>query len=258
MYERPTLPDLVFTDADGEPIPYGSRWGVDGAPERTYSRTRHPERFAPLTQVADALVAYLEETYDVDVRRTEGMPADAPDTVRRHEHGQVAIVRTTTLLPRHDACAPLVIAETDFPGIVVAMGAAGDERVPACGCDACDESLEDSAALLEDLVLSVAQGRFQERYTWTDGIEITISGGEDGASYSREPRHAADKKRIEALKQSQRERHGERWMPWPPRRDDADGAWEREPEPMRLWTREEREAVLDAALERVKKLLRSA
>ncbi|WP_062460694.1 DUF6226 family protein [Demequina soli] len=257
MYVRPELPDLVFTDPDGNAIPYGSRWGVDGPPERTYSRTRHPERFAPLVDVADAIVDHLERTYDVDVRRTEGLPDDAPDTVRSAEQGQVRVVRAVTLLPRLAGCAPLVIAETTFPSIVVAMGAAGEARAPECGCDACDETLADSAQALEDLVFAVVDGRFQERYSWTDGIEITIVGGA-AANYSREPRHAADKERIDALKQSQRVRHGERWLPWPPRRDDIDGLWDPEPEPMRLWTREEREAVLDAALERVRRMLRSA
>ncbi len=257
VYERPELPELVFTDPEGNAIPYGHRWGADGAPKRTYSLTRHPERFAPLADVADALIEHLERTYDVDVRYTEGLPEDAPDTVRSAEQGQVRIARAATLMPRHDGCAPLVIAETTFPSIVVAMGAAGEARAPACGCDACDESLEDSAELLERLVFSVVEGRFQERYSWTDGIEITM-GDLGGASYSREPRHVADKERVEALKQSQRERHGRRWMPWPPRRDDADGTWDPEPEPMRRWTREEGEAAIEAALERVKKMLRSA
>ncbi len=256
VYERPALPELVFTDADGEPIPYGSRWGDDGPPERTYSRTRHPERFAPLVEVADALISHLEATYDVDVRRTDGLPEDAPEALRRFEHGDLRIVRATTLLPRHDASAPLVIAETSFPSIVVSMGAAGLERAPDCGCDACDESLEASADELERLVFSVVEGHYQERYTWTDGIEIII-GGADGASYNRQPRHAADKERVDALKQSQRERHGERWLPWPPRRDDDDApAWDEPPRRMR--TRAEHEAAIEEALSRIKRRLRTA
>lgn len=216
MYERPQLPHLVFTDADGVTIPYGDRWSADGPPERTYSRTRHPERFAPLADVARALVAHLEATYDVDVDVADGLPTDAPGALHRYQHGEVRVVRTTTIVPRHSTGAPLVISETSFPTVVVAMGAAGLESAPTCACDACDESLEAAATGLENLVFAVAEGRYQERYTWTEGIEISIVGG-DSSRMSREPRPAAKKERIDALKQSQRERHGERWMPWPVR-----------------------------------------
>ena len=260
MYVRPELPALVFVDSAGEPIPYGTRWGMDGPPERTYSRTRHPERFEPLIAVARALVDHLEATYDVDVETTEGLPDDAPETIRDFEHGQVRVVRTTTVVPRHGLCAPLVIAETTFPSVVVAMGAAGLERAPACGCDACDEPLDQAAELLENLVFAVAKGRFQERYSWSDGIEISV-GGEEGASWSRTPRHAADKERVDALKQSQRLRHGERWMPWPARRDHADGTWDEAVDDARrrsrLASRIAQEAALEQAIERIKRRFRA-
>ena len=40
---------------------------MDHPPEDTYSVTRHPERFAPLLEVARALREYLVATYDVTV-----------------------------------------------------------------------------------------------------------------------------------------------------------------------------------------------
>lgn len=252
---------MVFVDAAGEPIPYGDRWGVDGPPERTYSRTRHPERFEPLIAVSRALVDHLDATYDVDVEVSDGLPDDAPETIREFEHGQVRVVRTTTVVPRHGLCAPLVIAETSFPSVLVAMGAAGLERAPACGCDACDESLENSAEELENLIFAVANGRYQERYSWTEGIEIVV-GADEGARWSRTPRHAADKDRVDALKQSQRLRHGERWMPWPARRDDASGTWDEAVHDARrrarLTARAGHEAAVEQAIERIKRRLRSA
>ncbi|WP_062377101.1 DUF6226 family protein [Demequina pelophila] len=226
MYERPEVPELQFTDAEGEPIPYGDRWGAGGPPEATYSRTRHPERFAPLIDHARALVDYLASTYDVDVTVTEGLPADAPVALARYEHGQVAVARTTSVVPRNSLAAPLHLAETTFPTVVLAVGAAGAERAPACGCDACDESLEGCIEELEHLVLAVADGRFQERYTWTDGIETSFAGAWGGQA-SRTPRQAASKESIEALKHGQRARHGERWQPWT-RLEDLD----RDPSPL--------------------------
>ncbi len=259
MYVRPELPALVFVDSAGEPIPYGDRWGDDGPPERTYSRTRHPERFEPLIGVSRALVDHLAATYDVDVEISDGLPDDAPGTIREFEHGQIHVVRTTTVIPRHGLCAPLVVAETTFPSVVVAMGAVGIERAPSCGCDACDESLTDAAAQLEHLVFTVANGGYQERYSWSEGIEI-ITAGDGGAGYSRVPRHAADKERVEALKQSQRLRHGERWMPWPARRDDAEGTWDEAVDEARrrgrVLARSEHEAAIQQALERIKRRLR--
>lgn len=73
-YVRPPILRQVFHDADGVPFEYGRRWDhLDGPPEDTYSVDSHPERFAPLADVAGALVRHLAVTYavtveDVDLR----------------------------------------------------------------------------------------------------------------------------------------------------------------------------------------------
>ena len=54
-YVRPLIEAPVFRDADGAVINYGSRWH-GSPPEDTYSVDTHPERFAPLHVVADALI----------------------------------------------------------------------------------------------------------------------------------------------------------------------------------------------------------
>ena len=54
-YERPRWGEPVFRDSAGAVVVYGSRWGQDGPPADTYSVDTHPERFAPLHVVADAL-----------------------------------------------------------------------------------------------------------------------------------------------------------------------------------------------------------
>ena len=63
-YERPAIDAPVFLDADGRVIDYGRRWS-GSPPEETYSVDTHPERFAPLHTVADALIVFLWNTYDV-------------------------------------------------------------------------------------------------------------------------------------------------------------------------------------------------
>src|SRR2546421_235902 len=44
------------------------RWGPDGPPPEAYSRVTNPERFAPVVEAADVLVATLLRDYDVDAR----------------------------------------------------------------------------------------------------------------------------------------------------------------------------------------------
>ena len=71
-YVRPSIDAPTFRDADGQVIDYGNRWDAS-PPEDTYSVDTHPERFAPLHTVADALIAHLRDTYDVEVE--EGVEA---------------------------------------------------------------------------------------------------------------------------------------------------------------------------------------
>jgi len=164
------------------PIPYGERWGMDSPPEETYSVVSHPERFAPLLEVAKALRAHLLETYDVTEDGDRLTPADL-------------------------AAAPLEIELTDFPGVRVRAGFAGSMGAPGCGCDACDEGLEESAEELERYVFAVVAGRYQERL---DGKWVTIeTWDEQGSGRSEGSRNNYSKDVIAALR-----RHGT-WKPWP-------------------------------------------
>ena len=64
-YVRPAVESPVFYDAQGRVIEYGRRW-VGMPPDDTYSVDTHPERFAPLHAVAEALLEYLQGTFEVD------------------------------------------------------------------------------------------------------------------------------------------------------------------------------------------------
>lgn len=146
MYRRPVIPSLEFRDEAGAVILYGHRSGVDGPPHDAYSVTAHPERFAPLHEVARALIAEIGSE-----------PTDAGTVFG--PHGPTTALRFDP--PNADA-APLVVALTDFPGVRLRAGAHYSAAFPFCGCDACDDDVEAVAEALEQTVLAVLGGRLSE------------------------------------------------------------------------------------------------
>jgi hypothetical protein len=153
---RPPLPNQVFYDDAGAIIEYGSRWsGLP--PEDRYSVVTHPQRFAPLHTVGDALIDYLLENYEVTVGEDVGFAGDVV-------LGRAEAVRAVRVLPQSDDAAALTFVFTAFPGLILHAGLLHDFPFPACGCDACDESLEREASQLEWRVLAVAEGGYSESY----------------------------------------------------------------------------------------------
>ncbi|MFD7872062.1 DUF6226 family protein [Microbacterium sp. NPDC059771] len=144
-YVRPALPILTFHDDRGEGIPYGHRWPDGIAPEESYSRESHLERFAPLSLVVDALIEHLRREYEVEVRRERG------------EGGTEHVV----LEPARGA---QITITPGVPSVRIDAGAHFHAIVPSCICDACDETAETAADELEWIVLSVAAGGFREKY----------------------------------------------------------------------------------------------
>lgn len=86
-YVRPSVDAPVFRDADGRVIDYGNRWH-GSPPEDTYSVETHPERFAPLHAIADALIAHLRANYDVEIDEDA---ATARDLMRPSFHDVRAV-----------------------------------------------------------------------------------------------------------------------------------------------------------------------
>lgn len=154
-YVRPVIPRQVFYDANGDVIDYGNRWPNHIAPEDTYSVVSHPERFAPLHAVADALIEHLRENYDLTV--TDNMAA-ADDLMRVHD----GAIRAVRLLPANPDGAPITFVFTSFPGVMLHAGLLQDFPFPDCGCDACDETAESATEALEEMVFAVVEGRFRE------------------------------------------------------------------------------------------------
>lgn len=198
-FVAPLVPVGPFLDEHGEPIPYGDRWDLAaGPPQDAYSRVTHPERFAPLIEATEALVAHLERFYDVDVEWTS------------------AGGRTATLRPARGA--PIRVRCTDFPAVRLQVGLLLDEMLPSCGCDACDEVAETEAETLVETVLGVVAGGYAERLLGPAGPGATslrfADGGGSGSGGAAVPEPAdrlVEPKEVTAL-------DGAAWPAWPRRR----------------------------------------
>ncbi|MGB7979396.1 MAG: DUF6226 family protein [Candidatus Nanopelagicales bacterium] len=153
-YLRPSIDAPVFRDADGKVIDYGNRWG-GSPPDETYSVDTHPERFAPLHTVAEALIAYLRDTYDVQLIEGEETAADLL-------HPAPEVIRAVRIRPNDPACAALTFVFTAYPGIFLHAGLLHDFHYPVCGCDACDSGWASETDQLEQQVLAVVTGHYRE------------------------------------------------------------------------------------------------
>ncbi|MBF4561217.1 hypothetical protein ITJ38_05720 [Agreia pratensis] len=194
-YARPSIDTPVFRAADGQVIEYGNRWG-GSPPEDAYSVETHPERFAPVHAVAEALIVHLRDTYDVAVEEGEEMAADLLHPAF-HD-----VVRAVRIRPDDPACASLTLVFTAYPGVYMHAGLLNDFHYPVCGCDACDSNWQGEADRLERQVLAIAAGHYRETierreldpwvgysFTFTDGAR---SGGSREQGISLELLNAAE------------------------------------------------------------------
>ena len=176
-------------------------------PPEAYSRVTNPGRFRPLHAFALEMADRLAAGYDV--ARTEAFAP--PPGVAPFEHARPPV----TLTPSTPAAAPVAIAFTTFPGVIVRYGRWLAEPFPSCGCDACGETAGGEGARLEELLGDVVAGRFTEELTipllgearlrWTLG-----GGGHRSAGMRRLPRARARTLRGAGPRRV-------RWQPWPPR-----------------------------------------
>jgi hypothetical protein len=216
FYQRPSIDAPVFRDADGQVIDYGNRWG-GSPPEDTYSVETHPERFAPLHTVAEALIAHLRDTYDVEV--DEGVET-AADLLRPAYH---EVVRAVRIRPDGLACASLTFVFTAYPGIYMHAGLLNDFQYPVCGCDACDSTWDYEAGELEKQVQAVVTGQYRESIgqralrPWVEHASTyPDGGGRSGGSLAQD----IPAERIKAAKPILRT-VAEGWAAWPHAASDA-------------------------------------
>lgn len=216
-YTRPEIRNLEFRDAAGAVIPFGERWADrdDGPPEDAYSREEHPERFAPLHTIAEALIAHLRDAYDVAV--WEGT---ASFSELLNAPGIDESTRAVRITPRDPHCAPITLTFTDLPGVMLTSGYYSDTAFPSCGCSACDETWEEEGARLEDHVLAIVAGGFTERAWPSPWRELRAPDGSWAESGSVQEgtvpaeRLATAEARLAELR---RAHPAGNWQPWPVR-----------------------------------------
>ncbi len=132
----------------------GSKWGLAGPPPEAYSRITNPERFEPLHHVALTHLHRLEEQFDVE--RVEGYELD-------QDLAQADLARASVkLIPADSKAAPILVAFTTFPAVIMRCGLFLMLAFPACGCDACDETAEGELHRLNEVLDDVVEGRFRE------------------------------------------------------------------------------------------------
>ena len=120
-----------------------------------YSRVTNADRFRPLHQHALDLLVRLQASYDVTQSDTFAL---VPGLMRPFAHARPPV----TLTPAAADAAPIAIAFTAFPGLVVRCGRWHSAPFPSYGCDACDETAAGEAERLEDLLGKVVAGLFVE------------------------------------------------------------------------------------------------
>lgn len=192
-----------------------SDWRREDPLPEAYSRVTDPERFRPLHALALALVDRLAADYDV--ARTDTF-ALLPDT-RSFEHARAPV----TLTPLAAEAAPVAIAFSTFPGLVVRYGRWLADPFPTCGCDACGETAAREGERLEALLRDVVAGRFREALTfplfgdaelrWALG-DIATHAGHGSERFRTLPRDQARTLRSGGPGRIQ-------WQPWPRRRCGA-------------------------------------
>jgi hypothetical protein len=132
----------------------GRGWGVEGPPPEAYSRITNPERFEPLHHAALAHLERLQKEFAVD--RVEGYGLD-------QELERADLTRASVkLIPADSQSAPMVVAFTSFPSVIMRCGLWLILVFPECGCDACDATAESELQRLTESMDDVVGGRFRE------------------------------------------------------------------------------------------------
>ena len=181
----------------------GSRWN-GSPPEEAYSRVTDSGRYAGLHETALALLDELEQRFDV-TRESSSEPDP-------HSAEPAPSVR---LVPSNPAAASLTIVFDAFPGITVRLGHLERMHLPVCGCDGCDETVEDCTGTLLDRLDALTAGTFGDRLVrdggWWHEHWYQTSGGTESSSRSR-----VKGNRLAALRGAMATDELV-WAPWPAR-----------------------------------------
>jgi hypothetical protein len=121
-----------------------------------YSRVTNPERFQPIVDFVVDRFENLIRTFDV--ARSETFQFWRADDIQSFEPLRPPIALT----PRRAGSAPLAVAFTAFPSVLVRCGYWRLEPFPRCGCDACQETAAGEIARFSQIVDADVEGRFHE------------------------------------------------------------------------------------------------
>src|SRR4051794_291926 len=100
-----------------------------------YTRVTNPERLRPLHDFAFQLFERLANEYDV----AESNEFELVGRMRPFEYSRPPI----TLTPNGRNEAPISVAFTTFPGLVLRCGKFFNKPFPICGCDGCAETADE-------------------------------------------------------------------------------------------------------------------
>jgi len=206
-YRRPSIAAEIFSDEQGHPVDYGNRWDGASPPTEAYSRVSNLQRFAPLHAVANALIEWLQNSFDVTIEQS---PTTATDLLGVPDD----VVSAIRVVPHDPSAATLTFVLTRFPGVVIHAGSLHDFRFPGCGCDACDDSATSVADELEWTVRTVVSGGYSERIDPWPGrwVEYRLDEPGDQMHSGRSRTSALPKDRVKSARTALPS--GSRWLPW--------------------------------------------
>lgn len=171
--------------------------------------TIHPQRFAPLHVVSQALVDWLLARFEVRCFQDPGLATALGATE--------PAVQSVRLIPADPACAPLGLVFTNFPGVILELGARYQWRFPFCGCDACDDSVDELLDDLEEQIATVAAGHFTEILDESGSGLLTHRFDSDGIA-GREISDGVEEISPERLARARAMLPDDGvWAPWPVR-----------------------------------------
>src|SRR3954469_23242764 len=126
------------------------------------ARASDAARFVVLQDAAEALLDDLSRRFLVEWR--EGKEAGADGGREGKEPvSDGSTVRWVRLIPRTPVAAPLAVAFTDGPGVVLRLGRWFRQSLPGCACDTCAEQPDDLVRQLRGRATALVEGGLWER-----------------------------------------------------------------------------------------------
>lgn len=176
------------------------RWGGESPPAESYSRVTDAGRFRVLQPFAMAVLDDLERAFAVERHELNGLSGGTAD--------HVDLERVVRLVPVDRAAGRLTVGLTSFPGVLLRFGEHTDLVLPPCGCDACDDLVQDLREALRFHVEALVAGGFAER------------GTADGAAWHRFVAHSglsSGSTTADAAWPGPHQAYDNEWVAWPRR-----------------------------------------